>query len=49
MFNYQDRIDLWLRVGFGALILIGCYFVIEPFMTAIVLAAILTVDRKSVV
>ena len=43
MFNYQDRIDLWLRVGFGALILIGCYFVIEPFMTAIVLAAILTV------
>ena len=42
MFNYQDRIDLWLRVGFGALILIGCYFVIEPFMTAIVLADLLT-------
>ena len=43
MFNFQDRIDLWLRAGFGALILIGCYLVIEPFMTAIILAAILTV------
>ena len=35
MFNFQDRIDLWLRAGFGALILIGCYLVIEPFLTAI--------------
>ncbi len=43
MFNFQDRIDLWLRAGFGALILIGCYLVIEPFLTAIILAAILTV------
>lgn len=43
MFNFQDRIDLWLRLAFGALILVGCYFVIQPFMTAIILAAILTV------
>ena len=43
MFNLRDRIDIILRVTFGALILIGCYFVISPFLTPIVLAAILTV------
>lgn len=43
MFNFRDSVDLWLRIGFGALILIGCYFVIEPFLTAILLAAILAV------
>ncbi len=43
MFNFRDRIDFWLRFGFGALILIGCYYVIQPFLTAIILAAILTV------
>ncbi len=43
MFNFRDRIDFWLRFGFGALILIGCYFVIQPFLTAIILAAILAV------
>ena len=43
MFNLSDRIDIILRVTFGALILIGCYFVISPFLTPIVLAAILTV------
>ena len=43
MFNFQDRIDLWLRAGFGALILIGCYLVLAPFMTATTFAAILTV------
>ena len=43
MFNFRDRVDLWLRFAFGALILIGCYFVIQPFLTAIVLAAILAV------
>ena len=43
MFNLRDRIDIILRVTFGALILVGCYFVISPFLTPIVLAAILTV------
>lgn len=43
MFNFRDSVDLWLRIGFGALILLGCYYVIQPFMTAIVLAAILAV------
>lgn len=43
MFNFRDSVDLWLRIGFGALILIGCYYVIQPFMTAILLAAILAV------
>ena len=43
MFNFRESVDLWLRIGFGALILIGCYFVIEPFLTAILLAAILAV------
>lgn len=43
MFNFRDHVDLWLRFAFGALILIGCFFVIRPFLTAIVLAAILAV------
>ncbi len=43
MFNFRDSVDLWIRLAFGALILIGCYFVIQPFMTAIILAAILAV------
>lgn len=43
MFDFRDSVDLWLRIGFGALILIGCYYVIQPFMTAILLAAILAV------
>lgn len=43
MFNFRDSVDLWLRIGFGALILVGCYYVIQPFLTAILLAAILAV------
>jgi predicted PurR-regulated permease PerM len=43
MFSSQDRIDWLIRLTFGGLILIGCYFVIRPFMTAILLAAILSV------
>ncbi len=43
MLNFSDRVDLWLRLAFGVLILVGCYFVIQPFLTAIVLAAILAV------
>lgn len=43
MFNFRDRVDFWLRFGFGALILIGCYYVVEPFLTAIILAAVLAV------
>lgn len=43
MITFKDRVDFFLRLGFGALILIGCYMVVEPFMTAIVLSAILCV------
>ncbi len=40
---FRDRVDILLRLGFGALIMIGCYLVIQPFLTAILLAAILCV------
>ncbi len=43
MFNFRDSIEFWVRIAFGALILVGCYYVIEPFMTAILLSAILAV------
>ena len=43
MFSFRDSVDLWLRLGFGALILLGCYFVMQPFLTAILLAGILAV------
>lgn len=43
MFSFRDSVDLWLRIGFGALILLGCYFVMQPFLTAILLAGILAV------
>lgn len=43
MINLRDRVDLLLRVAFGVLILVGCYFVISPFITSILLAAILAV------
>lgn len=43
MFNLQDRVDVLIRIVFGALILTGCFLVIQPFMTAILLSAILSV------
>ncbi len=43
MFSMRDRVDIWMRLIFGGLILVGCYFVLAPFLTAIVLAAILSV------
>ncbi|HBC70204.1 MAG TPA: AI-2E family transporter [Sutterella sp.] len=43
MSMFRDRVDILLRLGFGALIMIGCFLVIRPFLTAIVLSAILCV------
>ncbi len=40
---FRDRVDILLRLGFGALIMIGCFLVIQPFLTAILLSAILCV------
>lgn len=41
--NFRDRIDLIIRLLFAVAISIGCYFVIAPFLPAIVIAAILAV------
>ena len=38
-----DRIDLLVKVAFGVAIAIGCYFVVAPFGTAILVAAMLCV------
>ncbi|MCF0253483.1 MAG: AI-2E family transporter [Duodenibacillus sp.] len=42
-FSLHDRVDTLVRLAFGGLILVGCYFVVAPFMTSIILAAILAV------
>ena len=36
-----NRIDQLLTLGGLALLLVGCYFVLQPFLTAVILAAIL--------
>lgn len=41
--NFRSRVDIWLQLLLAALILTGCYLVIQPFLTAIILAAILAV------
>lgn len=41
--SLRDRVDIIIRVAFAAFVLIGCYFVLQPFLTAIVFAAILAV------
>lgn len=43
MVNLRDRIDILIRILFGSAIAIGCYFVVRPFLTAITIAAIVTV------
>ena len=43
MLNLRDRIDILIRILFGSAIAIGCYFVVRPFLTAITIAAIVTV------
>lgn len=41
--NFEDRIDILIRTLTTAAVAIGCYFVIRPFLTAIMIAAILAV------
>lgn len=41
--NLADRIDLLIKIAFGVLIAIGCYMVVAPFATAILISAMLCV------
>lgn len=41
MLSFSERVDLLIRVVLAVAVSIGCYFIIEPFLTAIVIAAIL--------
>ena len=43
MLSFSERIDVLIRVVLAVAVAIGCYFIIEPFLTAIVIAAILAV------
>ncbi len=43
MVNLRDRVDILIRILFGLAIALGCYFVVKPFLTAITIAAIVTV------
>lgn len=43
MLSFSERVDLLIRVVLAVAVSIGCYFIIEPFLTAIVIAAILAV------
>ena len=40
---FGDRIDLILRIILMAAVAIGCYMVLEPFLTAILIAAVIAV------
>ena len=39
--SFSERIDLTIRFVLAVAVSIGCYFIVEPFLTAIVIAAIL--------
>lgn len=41
--SLRDRIDLLIKIGFGVAVAIGCYFVVAPFATAILISAMLCV------
>lgn len=41
--SYAEKVDLILRLLFTAAVAIGCYFIVEPFLTAILIAAVLAV------
>lgn len=43
MLSFSERVDLLIRVVLAVAVSIGCYFIIEPFLTAIIIAAILAV------
>lgn len=42
MVSLRDRIDIIIRLLCGAAVAVGCYYVVSPFLTAILLAGILT-------
>lgn len=41
--GFRERIDLLLRVLLTASVCVGCYLIVSPFLTAIIIAAILAV------
>lgn len=41
--SLRERVDILIRVSFAVFVFIGCYFVLQPFLTAIVFSAILAV------
>lgn len=41
--SFNERLDLILRILFTAAVAVGCYYIVEPFLTAILIAAILAV------
>ena len=43
MVNLRERVDILIRILFASAIALGCYFVVRPFLTAIIIAAIVTV------
>ena len=43
MASIRDHVDIIIRLIFGFAIAIGCYYIVSPFLTAIVIAAIITI------
>ncbi len=41
--SFEERIDILIRTLTAAAVAVGCYFVVRPFLTAIMIAAILAV------
>lgn len=43
MISLRDRVDLVVRFLFGFIVAIGCYLVVQPFLTAMMVAAVVAV------
>lgn len=43
MASIRDHVDIIIRLIFGFAIAIGCYYIVSPFLTAIIIAAIITI------
>lgn len=43
MITLRDRVDLLVRFLFGFIVAIGCYLVVRPFLTAMMVAAVVAV------
>lgn len=41
--NFSDRMDILIRIILAAAVCLGCYLILSPFITAIIIAAILAV------